>query len=585
MSRILMVAIFAVVLLQVTARVAEAAAAVAPTSKPLIRIEGGMHNAQINRLAVDRRNRILATASSDKTVRLWSVSDGALLKVLRVPLGQGAEGQLFAVALSPTGDLVAAGGWTGVTWDKSYSLYLFDVESGVIVRRFTGLPSTIKHLAFSADGRLIAVMLSSGKGIRIFRATTGERVSGNDDCQDDAVWGDFSADGRLVVSCYDGTVYLYGRDWHLSAKREFRQGVRPHGVAFSPEADKVAVGFADNPKVAVLSGQGLVPLYEADTSGVRGNLWSVVWSNDGRRRLFAAGTHASRGVARIRWWADEGVSDRSGESEVGEWVAPGGTITGILPLGDGSLVFASTGPSLGRLDAQGFTAFLKESPSANFAGLHGRLLASQDGTSVQFGFGGGGTLPAVFSVRDLRLSNAPDSTGNLKGPVESSPGVTIDGWDGGNELTLNGRGLPLESGETTRCLAIDPKGRYFVVGTSLNLRVYTLAGSLRTRLPIVAEAQGVTVSGDGRIIVMALANGTIHWYRVASGRRLLSLFPHRDRQRWVVWTPAYFYAASRDGDKLIGWHRNQSASREALFYPIGRHGSGYNRPDLIRKLF
>ena len=71
-----------------------------------------MHTATINRIAVDRAGRWAVTASDDKTARIWNLASGQLVRVLRVPLGEGDEGKLYAVALSPDGALVALGGFT-----------------------------------------------------------------------------------------------------------------------------------------------------------------------------------------------------------------------------------------------------------------------------------------------------------------------------------------------------------------------------------------------------------------------------------------------------------------------------------------
>ena len=52
------------------------------------------------------------TASDDKTVRVWSLADGALLRTIRLPAGPGNVGKAYAVAISPDGATIAAGGWT-----------------------------------------------------------------------------------------------------------------------------------------------------------------------------------------------------------------------------------------------------------------------------------------------------------------------------------------------------------------------------------------------------------------------------------------------------------------------------------------
>jgi WD40 repeat protein len=50
----------------------------------------------------------MATCGADKTVRLWNPDSGAALKTL-----SGHADYVYAVALSPDGNLVASGGYGG----------------------------------------------------------------------------------------------------------------------------------------------------------------------------------------------------------------------------------------------------------------------------------------------------------------------------------------------------------------------------------------------------------------------------------------------------------------------------------------
>jgi WD40 repeat protein len=78
---------------------------------PILAIETGMHTAVIRKIGVDGACSLLATGSEDKTVRLWSLPEGRLLRTLRWPIGPGNGGKVYATALSPDGSLVAVGGW------------------------------------------------------------------------------------------------------------------------------------------------------------------------------------------------------------------------------------------------------------------------------------------------------------------------------------------------------------------------------------------------------------------------------------------------------------------------------------------
>ena len=86
-----------------------------PPKEPILRIETGMHTAMINRIGIDASNRWLVTSSEDKTVRVWSLPEGRLVGVIRPPVGEGNEGKLYAVAISPDGRTVTCGGWTVIS--------------------------------------------------------------------------------------------------------------------------------------------------------------------------------------------------------------------------------------------------------------------------------------------------------------------------------------------------------------------------------------------------------------------------------------------------------------------------------------
>ena len=148
-------------LVQLALIVAMASFAGEPTSEPLMRLETGMHTAQIRRIATDAAGRWAVTASDDKTARVWEVATGRQAMVLRPPQDAGHEGKLYAVAISPDGSTVAVGGWTGYDWDQQNSIYLFDRVSGRLTKRIAGLPSVVFHLAFSPDGRFLAASLGA----------------------------------------------------------------------------------------------------------------------------------------------------------------------------------------------------------------------------------------------------------------------------------------------------------------------------------------------------------------------------------------------------------------------------------------
>ena len=81
---------------------------VLPT-EPLLRLNTDLHTAIIRRIATDAQNRFVVTASEDKTARVWSLPDGQLQTILRVPTADPDTGSLHAVAITPDGSTPTQG--------------------------------------------------------------------------------------------------------------------------------------------------------------------------------------------------------------------------------------------------------------------------------------------------------------------------------------------------------------------------------------------------------------------------------------------------------------------------------------------
>jgi WD40 repeat protein len=146
-------------------------------TEPILRLEPGMHGAPILGIDVDAEEHFLVTASHDKTVRVWSLDDGQLLKALRLPIGEGEVGQVYGLAISPDGERIAAGGWGPASDGLNNSIYIFERASGRIVQRIDGLPTLISYLAFAPDGRHLVAALWGANGIRVYE-TEGPRGRG-----------------------------------------------------------------------------------------------------------------------------------------------------------------------------------------------------------------------------------------------------------------------------------------------------------------------------------------------------------------------------------------------------------------------
>lgn len=553
-----------------------------PTA-PLLRIEAGVHTAQIRHIATDAANHYLVTCSDDKTARVWDLTTGRLLRVLRPPIGDGDEGKLYSVAMSPDGRAVACAGWTGYEWEQSNCIYLFDRATGQVVRRLTGLPGVIFHLAYSPDGGFLAAALFGKNGLRLYRPSEGALIGEDRDYGGTSYGVAFDRSGRLATTGWDGHVRLYenGPNGLRRVDRvKAKGGRRPNSVAFSPDGSRLAVGFDDARAVDVFSAgpKRLKYTFSPDMSGVEnGNLVAVAWSTDGRF-LYAGGKWQRSGFP-IRRWSDGGRGAFT-DLACGAY----NTILDLAALRDGGIAFGSFDPAFGVLDAEGRQVLLKSPEIADYRNNREGFHVSPDGATVQFSCEAFGKRPVRFSLTTRTLTSDPTPDPPLFAPRTEAFGIQVTKWENTDAPKLNGRPLALDPYEMSRSLSVTPDASGFLLGASWSLRSFSVSGAEQWKVPVPGAVWTVNVAGSGRVALAAFGDGTIRWYRLRDGKELLAFFPHKDGRRWVVWTPSGYYDASPGGEDLIGWHLNQGRDRAADFFPVGRFRAAYYRPDVIDRI-
>jgi len=552
------------------------------SKEPAFRIETGMHISPARRIGVDAENRYAVTGSDDKTVRVWEVSTGKLLKTLRPPIGTGYEGYIYSVDISPDGKTVACGGWT-MGGDIFHNVYFFDRESGRIKGRISDIINVIRHMKYSRDSRYLVIMLGGNNGFRVFRTEDNSLAGEDKDYGADCYGADFDSSNRLVTSSYDGFIRLYDKDFKLVSKVKGSSGTKPFFVSFSPDGSKIAVGYHDSHNIDVLSGQNLSHMYSPETKFVdNGNLEVVAWSKDGEY-IYAGGRFQADAMFPIFKWSRAGKGSHSRLEGIKN------SILDIVALNNGGIIYSSAEPSLGVFDRHNVRTMVKLPYIADYRGNREGFFVTDNGFTIQFDYEVSGKEPARFSVPDRILNNlTPEAakvpSGNMKQTIIDADGLKITDWEDNYHPKLNGKDLPIKPHEFSRSIAISPDKQHFLLGTSWHLRYYDRQGMEKWNVVAPATPWMANISGDGKVAVVAFGDGIIRWYRIKDGKNILSLFPHNDRKRWVLWTDSGYYDASAGAEELIGWHVNNSPDMASDFFPISRFRNTYYRPDMIEKV-
>jgi WD40 repeat protein len=225
----------------------------------------------------------LATGGVDHTVRLWEVPTRREVVSLR-----GPALAIGAVAFSPEGRSLAVGGTAAARpgAPPTHAVQIWDVATRQLRRILAGHDRGVMALAFSPDGKLLAV--ACGDSVKVWDTASGKLIATLGAPHVTGVaW---SPDGRQVLAATGPVVQVWNLERLSEDSQLLKLVVNARALAVSADG-RVAVaghqgeGKAERHFVHVLDRAGAEPaLLEAGT----GSLMAVALSPDGRQ-LLAAG--------------------------------------------------------------------------------------------------------------------------------------------------------------------------------------------------------------------------------------------------------------------------------------------------------
>ncbi|MEH2067257.1 MAG: AAA-like domain-containing protein, partial [Nostoc sp.] len=218
------------------------------------------HGGLVTSVAFSPDGQTIASASYDKTVKLWN-RNGKLLQTL-----QGHSNSVFSVAFSPDGQTIAS-----ASFDKTVKLWN---RNGKLLQTLQGHSSLVTSVAFSPDGQTIA-SASGDKTVKLWNHNGKllHTLQGHSSLVTSVA---FSPDSQTIASASaDNTVKLWNRNGQL-LRILLGHSNSVTSVAFSPDSQTIASASADNTvKLWNRNGQALQTLQSHSNS-----VTSVAFSPD-----------------------------------------------------------------------------------------------------------------------------------------------------------------------------------------------------------------------------------------------------------------------------------------------------------------
>ena len=247
------------------------------TGKQLVVLRG--HSDEVRGVAWSADGQRLATASLDRTLRIWDTQTGNELALLR-----GHDSGIRAVVWSPDGRRLA-------TASHDRTARIWDVETGSELTALCGHDDEVRAVVWSPDGRRLATA-SHDRTARIWDAKTGSELTvlrGHDGWIQGVAW---SPDGRrLATASHDRTARIWDTDTGSQLRAMYGHQDWIRGVDWSPDSKQLGTASTDR----------TARIWDTDTGGELGTLRGhhdevrgIAWSRDGQRLATASSDYTAR---------------------------------------------------------------------------------------------------------------------------------------------------------------------------------------------------------------------------------------------------------------------------------------------------